>query len=133
MRKKIKLSVIPEGRIIDKIIVIRKEKIMLDIHLAEIYDVENRAFSGNKEAKLIFDALVFQYCKDIGAMAAVLKFNVDGIVLTAGMAYSKRLCDAISDYVSRLAPIIVLPGEEEMRSLAEGALRVLHGEKPKTY
>lgn len=96
-------------------------------------EVENRAFSGDKKAKLIFDALVYQYCKDIGAMAAVLKFNVDAIVLTAGMAHSKRLCDAISDYVGKLAPIIILPGEEEMRSLAEGALKVLYGEKPKVY
>lgn len=96
-------------------------------------EVENRAFSGDREAKLVFDALVYQHCKDIGAMAAVLKFNVDAIILTAGMANSKRLCDAISDYVGKLAPIIILPGEEEMRSLAEGALRVLRGEKPMEY
>ena len=32
-------------------------------------------------------------------------------------------------HVSKIAPIIRLPGEEEMRSLAEGALRVLHGEQ----
>jgi butyrate kinase len=96
-------------------------------------EVEEKAFSGDEKAKLIFDALVYQHCKDIGAMAAVLKFNVDGIVLTAGMAHSKRLCDAIKDYVGKLAPIIILPGEEEMRSLAEGALRVLRGEKPKIY
>lgn len=96
-------------------------------------EVEERAFSGDEEAKLVFDALVYQYCKDIGAMAAVLKFNVDAIVLTAGMAHSQKLCDAITDYVGKLAPIIILPGEEEMRSLAEGALRVLHGEKPKVY
>lgn len=96
-------------------------------------EVEERAFSGDEKAKLVFDALVYQYCKDIGAMAAVLKFDVDAIVLTAGMANSKRLCHAITDYVGKLAQIIILPGEEEMRSLAEGALRVLHGEKPKVY
>lgn len=96
-------------------------------------EVEDSAFSGDEKAKLVFDSLVYQYCKDIGAMAAVLKFNVDAIVLTAGMAHSKRLCDAITDYVGKLAPMIILPGEEEMRSLAEGALRVLHGEKPKVY
>jgi butyrate kinase len=96
-------------------------------------EVQNRAFSGDKEAKLVFDALVYQHCKDIGAMAAVLKFNVDAIILTAGMAHSEKLCDAIKEYVGKLAPIIILPGEEEMRSLAEGALRVLNGEKPKEY
>lgn len=96
-------------------------------------EVENRAFSGDKEAKLVFDALVYQHCKDIGAMAAILKFDVDAIVLTGGMANSKKLCDAISDYVGKLTKVIVLPGEEEMRSLAEGALRVLRGEKAKVY
>ena len=32
-------------------------------------------------------------------------------------------------HVSKIAPIIRLPGEEEMRSLAEGALRVLRGQQ----
>jgi len=31
--------------------------------------------------------------------------------------------------VGKIAPVLRLPGEEEMRSLAEGALRVLHGEQ----
>ena len=96
-------------------------------------DVEDRAFSGDNKAKMVFDAMAYQHCKDIGAMAAVLKFDVDAIVLTGGMANSKRFCDAISDYVGKLAPIIILPGEEEMKSLAEGALRVLRGEKAKVY
>mgnify|MGYP005934984823 CR=1 FL=1 len=64
-----------------------------------------------------------------GAMAAVLHFNVDAIVYTAGMAYEDFFCNDISAYVSKIAPIIRLPGEEEMRSLAEGALRVLRGEQ----
>ena len=76
-----------------------------------------------------YQALVFQLSKDIGAMAAVLKFQVDAIVYTGGMAYEQFFCDDITDYVGKLAPVIRLPGEEEMRSLAEGALRVLHGEQ----
>ena len=76
-----------------------------------------------------YQALVYQLSKDIGAMAAVLKFQVDAIVYTGGMAYEQFFCDDITDYVGKLAPVIRLPGEEEMRSLAEGALRVLHGEQ----
>ena len=76
-----------------------------------------------------YQALVYQLSKDIGAMAAVLKFRVDAIVYTGGMAYEQFFCDDITDYVGKLAPVIRLPGEEEMRSLAEGALRVLHGEQ----
>ena len=76
-----------------------------------------------------YEALVYQLAKDSGAMAAVLHFDVDAIVYTAGMAYEEFFCNDISKYVAKLAPIIRLPGEEEMRSLAEGALRVLHGEQ----
>ena len=76
-----------------------------------------------------YQALVYQLSKDIGAMAAVLKFRVDAIVYTGGMDYEQFFCDDITDYVGKLAPVIRLPGEEEMRSLAEGALRVLHGEQ----
>ena len=55
------------------------------------------------------------------------------IFYTGGMAYSDRFTQAITDYVGNLAPVLRLPGEEEMRSLAEGALRVLHGEQAKVY
>ena len=65
---------------------------------------------------------------DIGAMAAVLHFEVDAIVYTGGMAYEQFFCDDITAYVGRLAPVLRFTGEEEMRALAEGALRVLHGE-----
>lgn len=94
-------------------------------------EVERRAFEEKDEkARLIFDAMAYQLAKDIGAMAAVLHFKVDGIILTGGMAYSKRFTDAVTDYVGNLAPVILLPGEAEMLSLAQGALRVLHGEEP---
>ena len=97
-------------------------------------EVEARAFSGADEpASLIYHALAYQLAKDIGAMAAVLSCRVDAIVYTGGMAYSARFCDEITSYVGVLAPILRLPGENEMLSLAEGALRVLHGEPAKEY
>ena len=43
MAKKESIVVIPQETIINKILVLRGEKVMLDIHLAEIYEVENRA------------------------------------------------------------------------------------------
>ena len=81
-----------------------------------------------------YQALVYQLAKDIGAMAAVLRFHVDAIAYTGGMAYEQFFCDDITAYVGRLAPVLRFPGEEEMRALAEGALRVLHGEaQAETY
>jgi butyrate kinase len=96
-------------------------------------EVETRMLAGEPETKLIFEAMAYQHAKDIGALAAVLKFDVDAIVLTGGIAYSERFCAEISGYVEKIAPILRIPGEEEMRSLAEGALRVLRGEPAKEY
>ncbi len=96
-------------------------------------EIAQKAADGEPEFKMIFDALAYQLAKDIGAMAAVLRGKVDAVVYTGGMAYSQAFTDAISSYVSSFAPILVLPGEEEMRSLAEGALRVLNGESARDY
>ena len=43
MAKKKTGSLIPAGRIINRIFILRKEKVMLDVHLAEIYGVETRS------------------------------------------------------------------------------------------
>ena len=100
----------------------------------DFLEVETRAFDGGDAAcRQIFDAMAYQLAKDIGAMAAVLQFQVDALVYTGGMAHSKRFIAEITKYVGSIAPTICLPGEEEMRSLAEGALRVLHGEPAKVY
>ena len=88
-----------------------------------------RMAEGDQQAAAAYEALVYQLAKDIGTMAAVLHFNVDAIVYTGGMAYEQFFCDDITAYVGKIAPVIRMPGEEEMRSLAEGALRVLHGEQ----
>lgn len=97
-------------------------------------EVEGNAFEKkDPESLLIFRALAYQLAKDIGAMGAVLRYDVDAIFLTGGMAHSERFCDEISSYVKKIAPVLIFPGEEEMRSLAEGALRVLHGEPASVY
>ena len=43
MAKKETAFLIPEEEIISKIFLLREEKVMLDVHLAEIYGVETRA------------------------------------------------------------------------------------------
>lgn len=96
-------------------------------------EIEQRALAGEEDFSLIFRALAYQLAKDIGAMAAVLRFDVDAIIYTGGMAYSERFCEEISSYVGRIAPVLRLPGEEEMRALAEGALRALHSGDYKEY
>ena len=75
-------------------------------------------------------AFHYQIGKEIGAMAVVMKGQVDQIILTGGIAYGKETVDAITDMVGWIAPITVYPGEDELLALAQGALRVLNGEEP---
>lgn len=104
------------------------------LHTKDFIEIEDKALNQkDPEYKLIFDALAYQHSKDIGAMAAVLKMDVDAIVLTGGMAHSESFCNAIKEYCGKIAPFIILPGEAEMDSLALGALRVLRGEKASIY
>ena len=55
--------------------------------------------------------------------------NIAGILLTGGIAYSQYVTSEIEKRVSFLAPVVVYPGEDEMRSLALGGLRVLRGQE----
>jgi butyrate kinase len=92
-------------------------------------EVEKMIANGDKKALLIYDAMTYQISKEIGAMAAVLGGDVQAIVLTGGLAYSKLLCERIEKRVKFIAPFVVYPGEDEMLALAEGAARVLSGEE----
>jgi len=95
----------------------------------DLLEVERRIAGGDSKAELVFDAMVYQIAKEIGAMAAVLCGRVDALLLTGGMAHSDRLIAALTDYVNWIAPIRRYPGEDELQALVEGALRVLRGEE----
>lgn len=96
--------------------------------------VDNLAKSGDRQARLIFDAMAYQVSKDIAANAAVLKGRVDAIILTGGIAWSKNIVEMIRQSVGFIAEVVVYPGEDELLALAEAALRVLDGEEEaKTY
>ncbi len=100
----------------------------------DIRQVKKMAEEGNEKAALLLEALPYQVAKHIASMASVLRGKVDRIVLTGGMAYASYLVEAISERVRFIAPIVVVPGEEELESLAAGALRVLRGEEePREY
>ena len=91
--------------------------------------VEQQISSGDEHAKLIYDAMILNIAKNIGKLAPGVCGKLDAILLTGGIAHSKYVTDGISRYVSFLAPVVVYPGEDEMRALALGGLRVLRGEE----
>ncbi|MBS3872842.1 MAG: butyrate kinase [Firmicutes bacterium] len=91
-------------------------------------EVTRRMEAGDAQAGLVFKAFAYQVAKEIGAMAAALKGKVDVIILTGGLAHnSKYLVPWISEAVSFIAPLEIMPGEGEMSALCEGALRVIMG------
>jgi butyrate kinase len=95
----------------------------------DLEDVEHRIASGEAEAGIVYEAMVYQIGKEIGAMATVLNGAVDALLLTGGMARSQRLVSAVREHVGWIAPIVVYPGEDELQALTEGVLRVLRHEE----
>jgi len=98
------------------------------------YEVEKRVEKGDKEAELIYDAMSYQVSKSIGGMSAVLNGEVDGILITGGIAHDKWFVNRIVERVHRFGPVHIYPGEDEMKALAINVLRVIKGEiQPKRY
>ena len=97
-------------------------------------EVEERAEQGDPECKRIMNAMLYQMAKLIGEMSTVLKGEVDRIVYTGGMAYSKVIDKKLDEYVSFIAPSLIYPGEDEMEALALNIYQVITGEmKPNVY
>ncbi|MFR3030713.1 MAG: butyrate kinase [Blautia sp.] len=92
--------------------------------------VQRQIDAGDKRAEAVTKAMAYQVTKEIGGIAAAMKGRVDAIILTAGLGYWDYFVDLIKDRVSFLAPVAVYPGENELESLALGALRVINREEP---
>ena len=90
--------------------------------------------AGDKKARTIWNAMVYQLCKSIGSMAAVLEGRVDGILLTGGLMRYGDILEGVRQRCGWIAPIAVYPGECEQEAMANAVLEVLRGEKaPHTY
>jgi butyrate kinase len=96
---------------------------------SDVRQVIRQIEEGDAYAERILNAMVYQIAKYIGSMAAALKGEVDAVILTGGIAYSSMVTQAIEQRVRFIAPVHLYPGENEMASLAAGALRVLRGEE----
>jgi butyrate kinase len=97
-------------------------------------EICERADAGDKLADLIRTGASYQIGKEIGSMVAVLKGEVDAIILTGGMAYQKHNIDEITAMVKSFAPVIVYPGEDELKALAYNGLLAITGQiEVRTY
>jgi butyrate kinase len=92
------------------------------------YDVEQKVIAGDEHYKLIFEAMAYHVAKQIGSMSPVLNGEVDGILITGGIAHSKLFVNLIIQRVFKIGPVYVYPGEDEMRALSMNGLMALRGE-----
>ncbi|MDD4159316.1 MAG: butyrate kinase [Synergistaceae bacterium] len=83
----------------------------------------------NQEARTVLEAFVYQIAKGIGELCTVLDGEIDSVILTGGMAYSASLMEMLLKKIKFLAPIVIIPGENELEALYKGAERVLKKEE----
>lgn len=113
---------------------IREGGLMAYLGTADLREVEKRMDEGSAQAQALFDAMAYNVAKEIGAMFAVLSAQADAIVLTGGLAYSDRFCEALTKRVGGMAPVMRYPGEAELLSMVQGVLRVLRdGEQAQIF
>ena len=92
-------------------------------------EVERRIAQGDERAALIYSGMCYQVAKNIAGLAAVVNGAVDLVVVTGALAHSKLIVGELLPRIAFLAPVDVLPGENELEALAFGVLRVLRGEE----
>lgn len=92
-------------------------------------EIEKRIAAGDRYAELVYNAMIYQIGKSIGAAACVLEGKVDAIILTGGIANSEYLVSKLKKYINWISPVKIIAGEFEMEALAAGAIRVERGEE----
>ena len=85
--------------------------------------------AGDKKAVTVWNAMIYQLCKSIGGMAAVLEGRVDGILLTGGLMRYDDILKGVEQRCGWIAPITVYPGECEQEAMADAVLEVLRGQR----
>jgi butyrate kinase len=97
-------------------------------------EIEQRIEAGDEQARLVVDAMTYQLAKAIGAMCVAAGPDAEAIILTGGLARSKRVVASLKKRLTHLLPVLVLKDTPEMEAMALGACRVLCGEEqPRRY
>jgi len=83
----------------------------------------------SEQAGILIDAMSYQVSKEISSLFATFFGKVDAIILSGGLAYSKRVIDEIEKRTGWMAPVYVIPGGDEIRALKDACERVLTGKE----
>lgn len=93
-----------------------------------------KAEQGEEPYKSLIEAMLYSIAKYIGSMYVALGGKADAIILTGGIAQSGHCMQMLKEMISCLGPAVVMPGENEIVSLAYNALCVFKGSiRPRQY
>jgi butyrate kinase len=117
-----------------KALILRNGGFKAHLDTDDIDEVLRRVRAGDRKAILTLEAFMTQIVREVGGCAAVLGGHIDAIILTGDLAKNEFLLKQISDKVSWIARVVAYPGEDDLRALVEGVLRVMRGvEDAKSY
>ncbi|CCH49533.1 butyrate kinase [Pseudodesulfovibrio piezophilus] len=114
--------------------ILREGGVFAHLGTNDLREVVTRMDRGEPQARSVFQALAYGIAKYIASLGPALA-DRDGnmalcaVILTGGLAKSAPLIQEISRLVRYLGPVEIITGDEEMSSLAAGALRVLTGKE----
>ncbi len=100
---------------------------LLSVPFALALDIFPKLADGDPEASRLQCAMAYQVSKEIGAMATVMEGKVDAILITGGIAHNPDMTGDIKKRVDFIAPVLIYPGEDEMRALAQNGLLLRSG------
>ncbi|MDR2366765.1 MAG: butyrate kinase [Deltaproteobacteria bacterium] len=103
--------------------------LMAHLGVTDVREVEKKIMAGDQKAKLVYEAMALNVAKNIAKLAVTVNGQIDVIILTGGIAHSDLFVGMVANRVKFLAPVSVLPGENEMEALALGVGRILKGEE----
>lgn len=104
--------------------------LMAHLGTKDMITISAEAEQGHEPYCSVLSSMLYTVAKQIAAMTIALDGQVDAIILTGGIAHSRYCTDVVSQRVGFIAPVVVIPGEGEMESLAFNALGALRGELP---
>ena len=110
----------------------RRGGLMSHFGTADARAVQQQAEAGDQQAALVLEALALSVAQSIARLAVDVSGAVDAIILTGGIAHSVDFTEKIEKRVTFIAPVTIIPGENEMQALAAGIGRVLRGEETAT-
>ncbi len=92
--------------------------------------IVEHAKRGEEPQQRVLAAMMYNVAKYTGSMYVAMRGQVDAIIITGGIAFSDYCMNLLRPQIDYLAPVVLMPGEDEMGALALNALGVLNGELP---